>query len=537
MTVTVKSAAGIPVECYRQILFLPLHLKQVPLPSNQERQGQLEPWLAQLRDPWFEKPTLPKTVTPERGDDITYEEMVYFHPFVRDFLYGDGSGDERPLVRLTRSDISSIEVQLGDGPTVTLKIPRMELYLCKPLVAVLVIEVAEPIRQDGHPFSLADALRLQSQLRQVFPPFFQDEKPGNCPRRVAFRDGNGLEFAVSDFGQGREHFARFTHCGAEPPVASHWQSLLEPLRPYQGDVQGENGFWYQQIEDDRMPGMTFVGVKNPREIRGGDFDRLTWGDYVNPWDGPYPYAADFLKSHRAEHTYDRFWDKLPGDDAVGNDTRYLCSGYQFVAVVKAGHGNSSWFQETILQDHFRRHYFRMGLLLHYQRAALLKFQDDLAEAVKLISGQHTDDEWGNPEFRARVSHIQMTFLKFRTRAGFTEVSNQLQGREIYAWWLKLLGTDKLFGQVDGECQRLHSGLAEYETRDLARLAGWGIPVSIAVGVGSLFASFLSQEKWSQTPYGMQAFISIFLIICAIAYAGCKGYCGRRIQKMWNPQHR
>lgn len=514
---TPKPAADIPVPVYRQILFWPLLLKELPTPSESD---QLPNWLARFKaGGWTDPlPTLPSAITPERGDGVTYEEMVYFHPFVRDFLYGDGDPTSvRPLLRLERQPnqrVNGLTVRpAADGPDIRFQVPRLELYLCKPLVALVVLEIAEPVRDDGKPFTLADALTVQSQVRQVYPPFFIGGAAGNCPDSVT------LHFAdtgvTSDFQAGRDHFAKETHCGAEPPVAAHWRALLEPLKPFPGHLKDSSGTYtskgsgpfYQQIEDDRMPGMTFLGVPNPRDISEGDYDRLTWCD--TPGAGPYPYSARFLRKQRDEFTYDRFWDESPDNALTGNDTRYLCSGYQYVTVVRVGCGNDCWFAENILQDHFRRHYFRMALILHYQRSVLLKFQDEMAEAVKLIAGKDTKDEWANGDFRDRISHIQMTFLKFRTRAGFTEVSNQLQGRELFAWWAKLLGTDRLFQQVDGECQRLHAGLAEYETRELARsqerlavAAFIGLPFSIVLAVLAALLTALQLEganyDWTRT---------------------------------------
>ena len=388
-----KPAAEIHVPLYRQILFWPLMLKKQP--ATEGSGPQLEEWLKALEINWG-KPvaTLPSYVTPAMGDEISFEEIVYFHPFVRDFLYGDGDPTtDNTLRRLRRFDVIAVKIQpSSSGLTISLDVARLELYLCKPLVALMVIEVHNPIRSDGAEFTLADAQMLQSHLRQVHPPFFfPSDAPGNCPHAVTFETING-EFR-SDFDAGRDHFAKFTHLGAEPPVASHWKSLLDPLKPFPGSLKDERGnytpqgtgLFYQQIEDDRMPGMTLLTVQNPRDISDGDYDRLTWCD--TPGNRQFPYAGDFLNMRRSAHVYDRFWDgreAVPPDDY---DTRYLCSGYQFVMVGRDGNTDIRGF----LWDHFRRHYFRIGLILHCQRSVLLKFQDELSEAVKLISGQSTTE--------------------------------------------------------------------------------------------------------------------------------------------------
>lgn len=505
---THKPAAEISVSKYHQILFWPLLLKEPEPPTTGG--AQFEKWREALeRGGWATAPTLPREVTAEHDPDVTYEEIVYFHPFVRDFLYGDGSDDpERPLVRLRREDVKTCTAQfVAGGPILELTVKRLELYLCKPLVALVVVEVVKPMWAGGRPFTLADALTVQHRLRQVYPPFFNELGAGNCAQRITFHCSGGD--LTSDFAGGRACFAAFAHRGAEPPVAAHWKGLLAPLEPYPGNLGG-TGRYYQQIEDDRMPGMTFLAVGDPREVSDGDYDRLAWCDEAGP--DPTPYAPDFLAAGRVRYTYDRFWE--PDRTARGGyDTRHLCSGYHYTTVVRAGYE----FAETVLLDHFRRHYFRIGLILHYHRAALLKFQDEMAEAIKLLHRQSPDEEWGNVAFRRRVTFLQMTFLKFRTRAWFTEVSNQLQGRELFTWWGGLLGTEALFQQVDDASQRLYSGLAEYETRELARsqerlarsqerlaasqkrlavVALLGVPASVVLaGMALLLTGF--QVKWNE----------------------------------------
>lgn len=510
-------ASEIPVFGYRQILIWPLLLKEL-IPATTEaaeaetadvdgkRRGpmgrQLERWVSALTGQcdaqpaaWFERELLPLHPTaqdqfdqhpPGLSSEPTYEEFVYFHPFVRDFLYGNGLDQSDPIMRcLEREDVRFAQVELEDGRQVELEVPRVELYLCKPLVAMLVVEVVLP----GHagPISLDKTLKLQSQLRQLYPPYFMGpapEAPGNCPRRVAWLDESRNVLQQSDYLAGRETFARCVHQTAEPPAAAHWQWLLDPLSPL---AHTDPHRWsYQQIVDDRIPGMTYLAVDNPRQITDGDFDRLTFCDLGGQ--APYPFSETFLAAGRQQHAYDRFWRRMPDHDVPDLEltTRYLCSGYQFVVIGRQG----SWFFRNIIPAHFRRHYFRMGLIVHYHRAALLKFADDLAETIRALREIEHDCEFQAPHFRDKVSDLQQTFLKFRSRTWFTEVSNQLQGQELFAWWSRLLKNADLFAQVDAGCQGLHATLAEAESRLLsrtqARLGRWACGLTaIAIIIASL----------------------------------------------------
>lgn len=188
----------------------------------------------------------------------------------------------------------------------------------------------------------------------------------------------------------------------------------------------------------------------------GDYDRLTFVDDGNDNSEPenYPYNPFFLERRRLEYTYDRF---------SHYGTTYLCSGYGFTAV-----GKAEWFFENIILGHFRHHYFRMGLVAHYQRAALLYFSDELSNAIKTLAGKGPVDELIDPIFRSQLETVQMNFLKFRSRAYFPEVTNQLQGQELWKFWFDHLNSQLLFEIVDSSSERITSVLAQHETREMTK---------------------------------------------------------------------
>lgn len=507
-----RNARHIPVFAFRQILMWPVLLEHGDRAADADdapHQGQLKAWVDCLTEKgWREKELLPPAgpIAPARqGNEATYEEVVYFHPFIRDFFYGDGTEppSERVMRRLVRDDIAFLDLHLESpqSPEFRFRVPRVELYLCKPLVAMLVVEVVwdeslnvapdpstpttgEPSRPR---LSLADVLCIQRRIRQVYPPFFASDKAGHCPKRIVFRaDENnqpGEMVFESDFDRPRCCWAGQTQQGAEPPVAWHWRKLLEPLRPFlrRGEMQRS----FRQIVDDRIPSMVYLSVDDPRSISPGDMDRLVWCE--DSGRSPFPYAGEFLGGERAKHVYDRYWSLDKEADRAGElelTTRYLCSGFQFVALGR--HGN--WFFDELILDHWRRHYLRIGMFAHFHRAALLKFADEMGEAVKLLKGLAPRREMDNSPFLTRIQTLQMTYLKFLARAWFSEVSNQLQGQELFRWWSGMLGNDRLFQEVDAINDEIHSAM---NNRYNQRLSEHGMLWSIGgwvVAVASLFVA-------------------------------------------------
>ncbi len=163
--------------------------------------------------------------------------------------------------------------------------------------------------------------------------------------------------------------------------------------------------------------MSFFAVDNPKDISEGDYDRITFLDA--PGVDPHPYNPEFLKRDRDKYTYDRF---------AHYGTTYVCSGYGFAAVGRYDLHEKHPFYCKVIREHFQRHYFRMGLLAHYQRAALLLFADDLASAIKRLEGKGPSEELKDRDFRQHIETLQMRFLKFRSRSYFPEVTNQLHPR-------------------------------------------------------------------------------------------------------------
>ena len=431
-------------------------------------------------------------------DEYRYEETVYFHPFFRDFLMGDGGTMKRDLSArfLTRGDVRQVRVEIEGLSRDTFDVGRVQLHLLKPCVALLCVEVAAA----GLP--LWELQRLQDRVRRIYPPYWEaGGVPGLTPQRVAWLGADGSAVCESDVTASRGAFEAFARAGAEPPVCAHWQHFFGPLEPLKTRRQlVDRSLCYQQVTDERIPVMSYFAVPEPRRVTEGDFDRLTFVDDGTDEDeiGSHPYNPEFLRRGRAGHSYERF---------SHYGTTYLCSSYGFTAV-----GKSGWFFENVVLTHFRHHYFRMGLVAHYQRAALLYFADELSDAIKSLAGLGPREELNDGNFRQHLEDVQMSFLKFRSRAYFPEATRQLQGQELWELWFRHLNSQKLFDLVDASSERITNVLAQSETRaltgaqlelaqaqgregeelkqlareqaNLARVAKWGLGASIVLSAAS-----------------------------------------------------
>jgi hypothetical protein len=175
---------------------------------------------------------------------------------------------------------------------------------------------------------------------------------------------------------------------------------------------------------------------------------------------------------------------------VGQTAYFFC-GFAFTALGRTRDlddpARDSFFVRHVL-DHFQRHYYRMGVVPHYQRAALLYFADEMATAAKMLARRPARRERGHQAYRDRLRRVQLRFLKFQSRSYFPEITNHPQGAELNRLWHTHLGIPGLFGHVDDTCDQINEVFAREAAERLGRFAAFGLPVGLGLALLSvLFA--------------------------------------------------
>ena len=504
---TTKPATAIAAKAFHHTLIWPL-LMRGPSEARPGSGQSISGHVAALTKAGWEESAKPDEIPPI--EDYSYGEMVYFHPFVRDFLFGDGKTivKDRALRRFKRkgADVTGVRIaiELGDSP-IDFRVERCEILLLRPQVLILLVELSnrkcdlktteDPrIGDERLPLTLEQALYLQSRLRHIYPPYFriEDGTHGDVPASVhwiGLKTGYEMTDPVPDSGgtnpgtdagrpstdrltltSPRDAFARFVAKGSEPPMYAHWRVFFgDEIKPFEtASNRDDGGLYLQQLIDDRIPTMSFIGVDNPLEIHQDDLDRFP------AFDAPgLDYEPEFRGRRRDDFQYTRFRHK---------GTTYYCNGTSF-AILCGGD-----FTDHLL-THFRRHYTHFGVIAHFQHAALLYFADELAETGKELAAQTGDDDFSNPAWAQRIRTLQRRFLKFRTRSYFTEVSNQVQGKDLFRLWYDRLGTQALFDRVSATNSEVYAALENHEMKELAKaqtklsmIATWLLPISISLSL-------------------------------------------------------
>ena len=434
-----------------------------------------------LGAPWKERAT-PDNEEPW-GKFRDYQARAYFHPFVRRFLH-----DEKRVRRFHRTDVPQIKVDLGHWSTgafsILANVSRCELILFQPDIGVLLLEISPQA-----PLNLRQTQLLLDSFRRLYPPyvdhFCKDNHStwfgGHCPIAVTLLDKQGK--AIGSSGNFRGETPEFMRTYKEAlladppdqrpryPWAGHWQTLLHP---FDCACIQPTGFRAQQLGDDRAPIFSWVAFEDPRAVDRGNWMRLCFADA--PGTDCLPYAHAFTGNFEEKYCYDRYWYE-PGESGDA-PSRILNCGYAFCFAGKSN--DPGFFTNTDNGAHatFRHIYVEMGLIAHFQKAALLAMSQRLSELVDRKDGMIELPK--SDKVRDFYDH----FVEFTQNFWFDEISPQVQGQELFQKWRDHLCLQKLYEEVRQELKDLVDYSELRATGDLNRNLG-------LIAIAGFILAFLS----------------------------------------------
>jgi hypothetical protein len=501
---------------FRQILFWPLRLF---LPENVKEESKTDGFARaierHLTQSEKDRKNKWKVLDDLQGrgmgsEQVTrYAEFVYFHPFIRRFLYGDpyNPDNEKALHICQRTDVKTVQITLRKGQTYQFNVDRIHLYLFNIEATLLVVEISSTNLANA---PLCHIENLLDQFRHAYPPYWDKDGAGHSPKTVIFFDENQDQLAQSEYNN-QQHYLDFVEKHQTSPVAYHWSFLLKPFVPrtLQKSNKKSNNISYEQIEDERIPHMAFLAFDKITSLSKGDLMRLAFADEEGG-SNTLPCSTLFSEDFEAKYCYDRFWEnpEYQGKNPQHNwmTTRYLCCGYAFTMI---GQGGGFFTDVTAgAVAHFRHHYFQMGLIAHFHKAALLMLWDELAQAVAKFRKEHQSRQ----QFHDEVRDILEKLLHFTHRYWFTEVSNQIQAKELFDMWSKHLGNRELFDRIMKEAQDAHQYLEmdeqKQQTETTVRLtvvATLGLAIIFTLG---FFGSNPTNLLGWEIPYGWKTILIV-----------------------------
>jgi hypothetical protein len=504
---------------FRQILLWPVQL--VPHAQGEQVQRHWELLERTSGGRWTEVAD-EFTDDPQDFSERHYKEFVTFLPYVQRFLYGEGArgGADalRPLRVFRRGDVARARIRFpGEDAPVLFDVAHVDLHFFYDIdVAILAVELV------GRDLALDSVLNSMYRVGRAYPTHWEPSgRGGHCAERVEWLSATGDVLSTSDY----EDRARYlVHVGRHraPCIAAHWTWLLQPLVPDQSDAPG--ALRYREIEYQRMPLMAFLALGDASRLTRSDFVRL--GLVTRPGaPGVLPYSEAFLRDFEARHCYDRYWEP----DTRACDwpaTRFTCSSHGFTAIVDANDAFAVDEQSGVLSQ-FRHQHFLLGLVAHFQKAALLMLRDRLVVAMTRMEIHDVETVRA---FKRTIRHLKEIFLRFTHRYWFHEISDQSLARDLYRLWARQLGTDALYDEVRNEIldmtEYLDSDQVRRQAETVVRLTVvtvLGLIVNIVTG---WFGMNLLAE--ADEPLGAKALYFLLILIPSIALILYTVYKSKRL---------
>ncbi len=484
-----QPGAPVVVREFRHILLWPLQLRRMSRVS-----GFATPWEALKAHPGPWQAVKDNLLVDDETGVSGYREFVYFLPYVQRFLYGFGEADAKTPSSLTvfrRDDVARVRVRLRPGgEPLELEVARVRLMFFYDVdIAIFALEVV------GHDMALADAVEAMDRFGRPYPPSWGDAGEAvHCSWQVEFLDEKGQLITASDYGD-HEKYISLVREIKQTPLSLHWENLLKPMVPA---YLGGGPLQYYQIENKRIPIMSYLAFDEPRKLSRGDVARIAFAAKWGPSD-TLPFSGRFLEGFEDRHCYDRFWESGQG----GMDTRYMMCGPAFTVVTR--HGDSA----LGLVDTFRHQFYRIGIIVNFHKGALLNLSNRFSISVERL---RVGDYDSVRVFKQTVRETLELFLRFNHRYWFHEISNQVLAADIYQRWSQELGSQALYEDVREESRDINEYLDADRTRRSSDNAQRLTVVSACGMVGMVATGFLGMNIFEHHNLEPWQKLGIFMLV-------------------------
>ncbi|MBR1266903.1 hypothetical protein JQ629_05200 [Bradyrhizobium sp. AUGA SZCCT0222] len=462
---------------------------------------------------------------PDAFQERHYREFVTFLPYVQRLLYGEGAKrrsmaayGESPIKAYRRTDVAAVRILFPDRVApVVFDVRHVDLYFFYDVdLVILAVEVS------GSDLPLDVVQDTLHRFGRAYPAGWTAEGDGiNCPRKVEWLAADGRVLAVSDYEDRKQYLASVCRERA-PPLAAHWQYLLNPMAAHHSDQAGALRF--RHLEYYRMPLMAYLAVEHPEQLTRADFARLAYANA--PGDRhALPYSEKYLASFEENHCYDRYYDETQSDARLR--TRVMCCDHAFLIVGDAARPVFMDAERGVLGQ-FRHQFFLLALIAHMHKAALLMMSDRLVHAVTRLNIEQQETV---RRFRAEIRGLLEIFLRFTHRYWFHDVSEHVQTREVFHALVKHLGTDRLYVDIREELKDmgayLDSDLLRRQSNIFLRLT-----VVTMIGlIGTTTTGFLGMSSLIAATDHHLAAKAIYVAVTAAAFAALTLYTLAKSQRI------
>ena len=412
-------------------------------------------------------------------DTRAYEDMVFFHPFVRHVFFDTQNAGTDPTLALIRCYVIPLrgkEVTLNatdnTGTNHSVRVTELRMFVFANGIGILSIGV------EAHNISVKEALWINEQMRKVYPSSGRQRREGRIPPSVSLSvkvNGSQVELV-------RETFEGAGMVGLEPPLSGIIRRLLYFIN--------YDTHEYEQVLDERAIVYSYFDVDqssvSPDFIKSQDFQvLLSLLLYVDQYSDTFRYDPNFTHGLMSKQVYSRWAHEgtYYGYTAYSNVT--LTIGYGD----RGGHRMSEGF---LIHRMFTTRYYLMAIVALFYRATLLMFNEKVALVSKSL---YSDLQRG--EYRRDNIDLAQTlrgeYLHFTNYWFFEELANKDEESEHFRLQSEQYRLEDMKREVEQELASLNGSLNEfYQTRNTSAVNRLAM-LSLIFGAGAIITGFFGMN--------------------------------------------
>ena len=401
--------------------------------------------------------------------NLDYNEMVYFHDFVKDTLYNTQDFKERATSyyfskTLDKDDYFNINIK-DMKDSYKLKLKSVSLRVFDTGVAILSFEL-----ENYNYSNIADILKINDFGRRIYPQFL-DKEHTNLWTEKTKESFLADSILVSINGTTFEENFDYKNIPQDIQIASYILSILGDT--FTRDKINQGKYYIQPSIDDRMFVISWYKNSDIVQTLKNDLYKKSdrWYEYLFiDGNGKTVQSPKMQKKLITEASYDRW---------MNYGTLYGMSRYSFVSM------SSDSFPLT----HMQTMYFQMFTLLLAQRASILRFSDEVTSLSDI----------DNDELSSKTSSLYKNYIRFVNKLYFREITPQDQGLEIYNQARKILKIDEDIKDLDKEIEELHNYIEIKQqnkiNKNLNRLQYFGFPLLVLSFFTGFFGMNILPQSW------------------------------------------
>lgn len=418
-----------------------------------------------------------------------YNEYVYFHSHVRDSLFANNASNKDTVryFEYTLEDDATFEFEivLTSPKQMQLQIKGISLHLFFSGVGTLTFQL-----ENNKHLAVEDIQLINDFGRRTYPQFLDVDMKTKMTKEAFLP--NWLK--VSYNPNVEEKFSYYeTIQGAigdsiiQPPA--HIKALFNDGFVFSDKASlDDKEIVITHLTDDRMFTLCWLGdeslstkmkdhLEENKEYvyeHSKEWYKLMFCDSKN-----LTCQSDvMLKDHIKQYTYDR-WVNYGTLYGITRDCLFCLTNRNDIPL-------------TVVLPHMQSMYYQMTILCLAQRASIQKFSNDLSE----INFFEVDSI-----VKEQAFHLQKNYLKFNNKLYFKEVTDHIQGIEIYQMMQQAMNIENVASQLDREIEELHNLLNMEESlqmsknaNTLTKIATYAVPASLVMALFALFSGDIDFSK-------------------------------------------